>query len=95
MVPSMASSTFCLGKHINVSFSPAGPGLAFIVYPQAVALMPVPQLWAVCFFVMIILLGLDSEVLSASNLPLSAHSLVLMSNIVVIFCIWLHILCMP
>ncbi|KAJ8265954.1 hypothetical protein COCON_G00150530 [Conger conger] len=39
----------------------SGPGLAFIAYPQAVAMMPVPQLWAVCFFVMIILLGLDSE----------------------------------
>ncbi|KAL0978146.1 hypothetical protein UPYG_G00166730 [Umbra pygmaea] len=39
----------------------SGPGLAFIAYPRAVAMMPVPQLWAVCFFVMIIVLGLDSE----------------------------------
>lgn len=39
-----------------------GPGLAFIAYPRAVALMPLPQLWAVFFFVMIIFLGLDSEV---------------------------------
>uniref|UniRef100_A0A667Z9C0 Si:ch211-132b12.2 n=1 Tax=Myripristis murdjan TaxID=586833 RepID=A0A667Z9C0_9TELE len=39
----------------------SGPGLAFIVYPQAVAMMPLPQLWAICFFVMIILLGLDTE----------------------------------
>ncbi|KAK3575343.1 hypothetical protein QTP86_025487 [Hemibagrus guttatus] len=37
------------------------PGLAFIAYPRAVAMMPVPQLWAICFFLMIILLGLDSE----------------------------------
>uniref|UniRef100_A0AAX7V8I6 Transporter n=1 Tax=Astatotilapia calliptera TaxID=8154 RepID=A0AAX7V8I6_ASTCA len=39
----------------------SGPGLAFIAYPRAVAMMPFPQIWAVFFFVMIILLGLDSE----------------------------------
>uniref|UniRef100_A0A7N8WUW9 Solute carrier family 6 member 22, tandem duplicate 2 n=1 Tax=Mastacembelus armatus TaxID=205130 RepID=A0A7N8WUW9_9TELE len=39
----------------------SGPGLAFIAYPRAVALMPLPQLWAVFFFIMIIFLGLDSE----------------------------------
>ncbi|XP_035486455.1 sodium- and chloride-dependent GABA transporter 2-like [Scophthalmus maximus] len=39
----------------------SGPGLAFIAYPRAVAMMPLPQLWAVAFFVMIIFLGLDSE----------------------------------
>ncbi|KAJ8256368.1 hypothetical protein COCON_G00185200 [Conger conger] len=39
----------------------SGPGLAFIAYPQAVAMMPLPQLWATCFFIMIILLGLDTQ----------------------------------
>ncbi|TNN33727.1 Sodium- and chloride-dependent betaine transporter [Liparis tanakae] len=38
----------------------SGPGLAFIVFPQAVAMMPLPQLWAACFFLMLILLGLDT-----------------------------------
>ncbi|XP_048110691.1 sodium- and chloride-dependent GABA transporter 2-like isoform X3 [Alosa alosa] len=46
----------------NISMvAESGPGLAFIAYPRAVAMMPLPQLWAICFFIMIILLGLDSE----------------------------------
>ncbi|XP_056138822.1 sodium- and chloride-dependent GABA transporter 2-like [Lampris incognitus] len=39
----------------------SGPGLAYIAYPQAIAMMPLSQLWAVAFFVMIILLGLDTQ----------------------------------
>ncbi|XP_046720814.1 sodium- and chloride-dependent GABA transporter 2-like [Silurus meridionalis] len=42
----------------------SGPGLAFVAYPQAIAMMPLPQLWAVCFFFMIILLGLDTQFLT-------------------------------
>ncbi|XP_033505661.2 sodium- and chloride-dependent GABA transporter ine [Epinephelus lanceolatus] len=38
-----------------------GPGLVYVVYPQAFANMPVPQLWAVMFFFMLLCLGLDSE----------------------------------
>ncbi|XP_053334275.1 sodium- and chloride-dependent GABA transporter 3-like isoform X2 [Clarias gariepinus] len=38
-----------------------GPGLAFIAYPQAVAMMPLPQLWSACFFIMLILLSLDTQ----------------------------------
>ncbi|KAJ8255696.1 hypothetical protein COCON_G00195600 [Conger conger] len=39
----------------------SGPGLAFVVFPRAVTMMPLPQLWAVCFFLMIIMLGLDTQ----------------------------------
>ncbi|XP_053272998.1 sodium- and chloride-dependent GABA transporter 2 [Pleuronectes platessa] len=53
----------------------SGPGLAFIVYPRAVAMMPLPQLWAVCFFLMIIMLGLDTQFVSLEALMTSVSDL--------------------
>ncbi|XP_076008633.1 sodium- and chloride-dependent GABA transporter 2-like isoform X2 [Genypterus blacodes] len=53
----------------------SGPGLAFIAFPRAVAMMPLPQLWAVCFFLMIIMLGLDTQFVSLEALMTSLTDL--------------------
>lgn len=38
-----------------------GPGLAFVVYPEALSRMPVSPMWAVFFFIMMATLGFGSE----------------------------------
>ncbi|KAJ8253227.1 hypothetical protein GJAV_G00210490 [Gymnothorax javanicus] len=53
----------------------SGPGLAFIAFPRAVTMMPLPQFWAVCFFLMIIMLGLDTQFVSLEALMTSLTDL--------------------
>lgn len=49
-----------LGRTVDDVISD-GPGLVFVVYPQAMAKMPVSQLWAVLFFFMLLCLSLNSQ----------------------------------
>lgn len=49
------------GKPINEVVE-EGPGLVFVVYPEAIATMPGSTFWAIIFFMMLLTLGLDSSV---------------------------------
>ena len=37
------------------------PELAFVAFPTALSFMPVSNVWAVIFYLMMILLGIDSQ----------------------------------
>ncbi|XP_013392308.1 sodium-dependent serotonin transporter isoform X3 [Lingula anatina] len=50
---------FMEGKDIK-TVAQDGPGLVFVVYPEAIAALPGSVFWAIIFFLMLITLGLDS-----------------------------------
>lgn len=50
-----------------------GPGLVFIVYPEAISAMPGGSFWAIIFFLMLLTLGLDSSVCIVPNYAMNRN----------------------
>ncbi|WAQ96620.1 SC6A1-like protein [Mya arenaria] len=68
------------GVSVEEAAKASGPGLAFIAYPEAIARMPLPQLWAVLFFLMLITVAFDStfgmfETVTGTILDIFPHQL--------------------
>ncbi|XP_033746879.1 sodium-dependent proline transporter-like [Pecten maximus] len=48
------------GMHVSDVVT-SGPGLVFMTYPEALAHLPIPNFWTVLFFVMMVTVGMDSQ----------------------------------
>ena len=47
---------------LSIFYLTPGAGLVFVAYPEAVSRMPLAPFWSVCFFFMLLTVGIDGIV---------------------------------
>uniref|UniRef100_A0A671TZ68 Transporter n=1 Tax=Sparus aurata TaxID=8175 RepID=A0A671TZ68_SPAAU len=63
-----------------------GAGLAFIVYSEAIKNMPLPQLWSVLYFFMLLLLGMGSMLGNVTAIITPLRDFKVLNGVVCLFC---------
>ncbi|XP_061663815.1 sodium- and chloride-dependent betaine transporter-like isoform X1 [Syngnathoides biaculeatus] len=67
-----------MAVHLDVAIEDvvtSGPGLAFITYPKALSMLPGAPFWTVLFFLMLLLLGLDTQFVCVESLATAISDL--------------------